>query len=177
MPFTPRVHPRFRRHAAVLLPCPPAGGPAGSPRHLTNEPPNPVSTHTEGVRAYFPLNPGRLTTCQRHASRKQDPCLLALLTSLLYSTRGVELARWGSTGGVLFAPEAEQLQLLEPQVGNHLKRNSTLDSSLPDNPILFGVCVTRAILHFSITSLIKSHPTPPPDTYTHTHTCKAGPPG
>ena len=37
--------------------------------------------HTEGL-AYFPLSPGRLTTCQRHAAGEQDLRLAPLLSWL-----------------------------------------------------------------------------------------------
>lgn len=121
--------------------------------------------HTQGL-AYFLLSPGRLTTCQRHASGEQDLCRSPLLS---WPTPLPAHMHWGFCG--CSAPAQTLLKPSSP--GNHLKQSSFLGSVwlgkhlppsppnihttttpssifyqaprsshllLPGNPILFGVC-------------------------------------
>ncbi|MEQ2180984.1 hypothetical protein GOODEAATRI_006823 [Goodea atripinnis] len=60
------VHTSFCQRAAVLLPSPPAGVQLSAGTFHTSLQ---FEAHTSDS---VPLNPGRLTTCQRDASREQD---------------------------------------------------------------------------------------------------------
>lgn len=108
--------------------------------------------------AYFPLSPGRLMTCQRHASEEQDLLLSPLLS---WPTPSPAYMHWGFTNP----------SYIPSSLGNHLKQSSFLGTGeeppththtqhthhhryllyfyhaprsshllLPGNPILFGVC-------------------------------------
>lgn len=76
--------------------------------------------HTQGL-AYFLLSPGRLTTCQRHASGEQDLCRSPLLS---WPTPLPAHMHWGFCG--CSAPAQTLLKPSSP--GNHLKQSSFLGS-------------------------------------------------
>lgn len=122
--------------------------------------------------AYCPSNPGRLTTCQRHASGEQGPHLFLLLSSCAWGWGG-----WGGDGGGSATPQSQQhasgnksgCLFLTVSVWGHNCTPPPLPPRLFPAALTFYSqasrsyleCVTRAILHH-LPALEPPYPPRPP---------------